>query len=336
MLLEKLLNESGVSGNEDKIRKIILDEITPFADSIKIDSMGNIIAFKSGKNHDKKVMLAAHMDEVGFIISDITDKGYLKFKTIGGIDTRVLISKRVKVGDIPGIIGIKAIHLQSASEMGSVPSVSDLVIDIGASSKDEAKKHVHIGDYATFDTKYSEFGDGFIKAKAIDDRVGCYILTEAIKKEPLYDLYVCFTVQEEVGLRGALVCAHAVMPDIALVVESTTCSDVHDVPEHQIVTKCGGGAAISFMDSATITDREYREFIYNMAKENNIPVQYKTTTMGGNDAGSIHKAGSGIKTASVSVPCRYLHSPVGVASKKDIDAVLKFVMVYLDNVGGML
>lgn len=336
MLLEALLNESGVSGDEDRIRKIILDEITPFADDIKIDSMGNIIAYKSGRCHDKKVMLSAHMDEVGFIISGITEKGYLKFKTVGSIDTRIMISKRVKIGNISGIIGIKAIHLQSPSERDSVPRSDDLVIDIGAKSKEEAKKYVHIGDYATFDTRYAEFGDGFIKAKAIDDRVGCYALCEAIKKDCEYDLYVCFTTQEEVGLRGATICAYDVMPDIALVVESTTCADVHKVPEHEIVTKCGGGVAITFMDRATIVDREYSDFLYKMATDNGIPVQYKRTTMGGNDAGIIHKTGCGVKTASVSVPCRYLHSPVGVAAKSDIKAVLDFVSVYLDNVGGII
>ena len=338
MLLEKLCNENGVSGNEDRIRAIILDEIKPYADKITIDSMGNIIAYKKGKKASKRVMLSAHMDEVGFIISGITDKGYLKFKTVGGIDTRVLISKRVRVGDekISGIIGMKAIHLQTASESERVPDISDLTIDIGAKSKDEAKKKVKIGDYAAFDTEYSDFGTDKIKAKAIDDRVGCMILVEALKHGSKEDLYVCFTVQEEVGLRGASVCACQVNPDIALVVESTTCSDVYNVDEKDFVTNCGGGAAISFMDRTTITDRRYSEYLYNMAKENNIPVQYKRTTMGGNDAGIIHKSNGGIKTASVSVPTRYLHSPVGVASKSDIEAVKKLVLVYLDNIGGII
>lgn len=338
MLLERLCNENGVSGNEDKIRAIILDEIKPFADEIKIDSMGNIIAFKKGKDSSKRVMLSAHMDEVGFIISGITDKGYLKFKTVGSIDTRVLISKKVRVGDekIPGIIGMKAIHLQSASESENVPSISDLTIDIGAKSKDEAKKKVNIGDYATFDSVYSDFGTDKIKAKAIDDRVGCYILVDALKKKTKYDLYACFTTQEEVGLRGAMVAAFSVEPDIALVVESTTCADVYKSEEKDFVTTCGGGAAISFMDRASITDRKYFEWLINLAKDNNIPVQLKKTTMGGNDAGVIHKNKCGVKTATVSVPCRYLHSPVGVASKSDIEAAKKLVLLFLDNVGGII
>ncbi len=338
MLLKRLCEENGVSGNEDKIRAIILDEIKPYADKITVDDLGNIIAFKKGKRATKKVMLASHMDEVGFIISGITDKGYLKFKTVGGIDTRVLISKKVRIGDdkIPGIIGMKAIHLQTASESDKVPDISDLSIDIGAKSKEEAKKKVSIGDYAAFDTEYSDFGTDKIKAKAIDDRVGCMILIDALKHGSKEDLYVCFTVQEEVGLRGASVCAYAVDPDIALVVESTTCSDVYKVEEKDYVTTCGGGAAISFMDRSSITDRKYLEYLYNLAKDNNIPVQYKRTTMGGNDAGIIHKSNKGIKTASISVPCRYLHSPVGVASKLDIEAVKNIVMLYLDNVGGII
>ncbi len=339
MLLEKLCNEYGVSGDEHRVRSLILDQIRDFADDITIDSMGNVLAFKRGKNSSKRVMLCAHMDEVGFIISGIDDKGYLKFKTVGSIDTRVMISKRVVVGEnVNGVIGLKAVHLQSASERDNVPDVSALSIDIGAKSREEAKKRVKIGDYATFDTKYCDLGTDKIKAKAIDDRAGCYILIEALKqdREYEYDTYFCFTVQEEVGLRGATVAAYTINPDIALVIESTTCSDVYKSHEHAFVTTCGGGAAISFMDRASIADRKYIEYLFTLCKQNNIPVQYKRTTMGGNDAGAVHKTRAGVKAASVSVPCRYLHSPAGVASKSDIEAVKDFVNLYLDKIGGIV
>lgn len=338
MLLKKLCEENGVSGNEDAIRDIILSEIKDKADDIKIDTMGNIIAFKKGASSDKKVMLAAHMDEVGFIISGITDNGYLQFKTVGGIDTRVIISKRVTVGKnkVKGIIGMKAIHLQKKSERESVPEIKDVFIDIGAADKASAQKLVNIGDYGTFDTAYSDFGTDKIKAKAIDDRAGCDILVSALDKECAYDMYVCFTVQEEVGLRGAQVAAHRVNPDIALVIESTTCSDVHGFEPHEYVTELGGGAAVTFMDRTTIVNREFSDWLMREGKKAGIPVQYKRTAMGGNDAGAIHKSNEGVKTASISVPCRYLHSPAGVASKSDIEAVKQLAFMFIDKVDELL
>ena len=338
MLLERLCNECGVSGDEGRIREIIKSEITPYVDNITVDSMGNIIAFKKGKDSSKKVMMAAHMDEVGFIISGITDKGYLKFKTVGGIDTRVIISKKVLIGDkrVHGIIGMKAIHLQGATERENVPDVSDLTIDIGAKSKEDAKKRVSIGDYATFDTLYSDLGTDKVKAKALDDRVGCAALVEALKRDCEYDLYACFTTQEEVGLRGATVCAYNINPDIALVIEGTTCSDVYKCDEKDYVTKCGGGGVLSFMDGSTIFDSKLRDTLYNLAEKNNILVQYKKAATGGTDAGIIHKTGCGVKTAVIAVPCRYIHSPVSVASKMDIEAVKKFTCMFLENIGGII
>lgn len=336
MLLEKLCNADGVSGNEDAVRNLILEEIKPYADDIRIDSMGNIIALKKGTG--KKVMLAAHMDEVGLIISGITDKGYLKFKTVGGIDTRVLISKKVRIGDkkIRGVIGMKAVHLQSAAEREQVPKVESLTIDIGAKSKEEAKKRVSIGDYAAFDTEFSDFGTDKIKAKALDDRIGCMLLIEALKKKCEADIYACFTVQEEIGCRGAAVCAYTVNPDIALVLEGTTCFDVYKSEEHTEVTTCGGGAVLTVMDGTMIADKRYREFLYKSAKEKNIPIQYKRMASGGTDAGIIHKTREGVKTAVLAVACRYLHSPALVASKKDILSAGNFVEMYLDNIGGII
>lgn len=336
MLLEKLCNADGVSGNEDAVRNLILEEIKPYADDIRIDSMGNIMALKKGNG--KKVMLAAHMDEVGLIISGITDKGYLKFKTVGGIDTRVLISKKVRIGDkkIRGVIGMKAVHLQSAAEREQVPKVESLTIDIGAKSKEEAKKRVSIGDYAAFDTEFSDFGTDKIKAKALDDRIGCMLLIEALKKKCEADIYACFTVQEEIGCRGAAVCAYTVNPDIALVLEGTTCFDVYKSEEHTEVTTCGGGAVLTVMDGTMIADKRYREILYKKAKEKNIPIQYKRMASGSTDAGIIHKTREGVKTAVLAVACSYLHSPALVASKKDILSAGNFVEMYLDNIGGII
>lgn len=332
MLLKRLCDAFGVSGAEGEIRDIIIPEIKEYCDDLTVDTMGNIIAFKKGESSDKKVMLSAHMDEVGFIISGITDKGYLEFKKVGGIDTRVIISKNVLVGKnkIPGVIGMKAIHLQSKGEREEVPKVKSLFIDIGAKDKEDAEKHVELGDYVSFATKYADFGDGKIKAKAIDDRVGCYILTKLIKEPVKYDTYFCFTVQEEVGLRGAKVAAYRIKPDIALVIESTTCADVYNVPSQSEVTNLGKGVAISIMDRSTIVNRDYVSFLQKIS--DGINVQYKKTTAGGNDAGAIHQTGTGVLTASLSVPCRYLHSPVGIASKDDILATEKLAKRFLERI----
>lgn len=337
MLIEKLCNAQGVSGDEGEIRSIIKSEIKPYADEIRTDMLGNLIAYKKGKNSSKKIMISAHMDEVGFIISGITDKGYLRFKTVGGIDTRVILGKKVvfKSG-IKGIIGVKAIHLLSESERDSVPKIKDLYIDIGTSTKEEAEKYVSVGDYATFDTVFGNLGGTRIKAKAIDDRAGCAVLAELLKVETEFDLYACFTTQEEVGLRGSTVCAEAIKPDVALVLESTTCSDVYKVDPEFEVTTCGGGVAISFMDGRTIVNDGHFKRLTEMADRNGIPYQLKRTTAGGNDAGSIHLAAGGTVTASVSVPCRYLHSPVGVADMKDIDAMEAFAKAYLREIGGIM
>lgn len=334
MLLKQLCELNGISGNENSVRAYILDKIKTIADEITVDSIGNIIAKRCGEKKEPRVMVTAHMDEVGFIISGITEKGFLEFKTVGGIDTRVIISKRVRVGaeKIPGVIGMKAIHLQSPDERTSVPKVSALYIDIGAASREEAEKKVNLGDYAAFDTEFCEMTKGIYKAKAIDDRAGCAILLDLIKDKPKSDTYFCFTTQEEVGLRGAKIAAARINPDIAIVIEATTCSDVGSVEEKDYVTTLGKGAAISFADMRTIVDKKFLEGLLSVAKRENIPVQYKAAVAGGNDAGAIHLAAGGIKTASVSVPCRYLHSPAGIAAASDIDAVRRLAEAFLANI----
>lgn len=337
MLLETLCNADGVSGDEDDIRDIIKKAVQPYSDKTETDRLGNIICFREGKNHDRKIMLSAHMDEVGFIISSVTDSGYLKFKTVGGIDTRVILGKRVRFRNgTCGIIGVKAIHLLTKEEEKSVPKVSQLYIDIGARNKDEAKKYVSVGDYACFDTEYELIGSGRIKAKAVDDRAGCCALVEVMKEKPEFDTYYCFTTQEEVGLRGSGVCAYRIKPDAALVLESTTCSDVYKTKPSGYVTVCGGGCALSFMDGATITDRKLFGCLTKMADEENISYQLKKTTAGGNDAGSIHLSAGGILTASVSLPCRYIHSPAGIADMGDYEAMVSFARAYIKNIGKIL
>lgn len=335
MCLSDLTTLNGVSGNEDAVRKYIYEKIKSKCDNIKIDTMGNIIAFKKGKKAiGKKVMVCAHMDEVGFIVSRITDDGFLKFKTVGGIDPRVIISKFVTVGKGAhvGVIGTKAIHLMTPAERKASPKISDLYIDIGAKTKKEAEKRVSVGDYVAFKSDYTEFGDDLIKAKALDDRVGCDILMSLCDDSYDFDLYLVFTVQEEVGLRGAQCATYSIKPDIAVVLEGTTCSDVSGVKESGYSTILGGGAALSFIDNRTYYNKDLFNYIYNLAKEKNIPVQIKQTASGGNDAGVVHLSTSGVKTAAISVPARYIHSPSSVISKKDYEACKELIHVLLKEI----
>lgn len=334
MLLKDLTELNGVSGNEDEVRDYIKREAEKYADDIKIDSMGNVICFKKGTSSGPKIMLSAHMDEVGFMVTGYTDGGALKFRTVGGIDDRILLGKRVVVGSkrIPGVIGSKPVHLQDLSERSSNIKIKKMYIDIGADKKEEAEKTAPLGEYIAFDSKYADLGDGLIKAKALDDRVGCSILLEVLKERYEFDLYVCFTVQEEVGLRGAETAAYRVNPDLAIVVEGTTCSDVPGVKEYEYSTVLGDGAALTIMDRTSYANKNLVDYIYNIAKNNGIAVQFKRTTSGGNDAGKIQQAQGGVIVASVSVPCRYIHSPVSVMSRKDYDSCLELVRAVLSDI----
>lgn len=331
-MLLKLLSEAfGVSGAEDEVREILISKVSELCDNIEVDSMGNLICYKKGtKGYHNSIMLTAHMDEVGLIISGVTKDGYLRFKTIGGIDTRVLIAKKILIGKnkIGGIIGDKPPHLNDKKN-DSVPKVKDLYIDICARSEEDALKHVSLGDYGCFDSDYIEFGDNLIKGKALDDRIGCWLLTELAQKTYPHDIYYVFTVQEELGCRGAVTATNSVKPDIAIVVEGTTCSDVVGTDETGFSTKLRGGAAISIFDRSSYSDLGLRNTLYNTAVKNDIKVQYKQTAFGGNDAGAIHLCETGIRTAVISVPCRYIHSPSSVASIDDINSVKSLLETFL-------
>lgn len=334
MLLSDLTMLPGVSGDETAVREYIYHKIKNKCDEITIDSMGNMAALMRGTNKNaKKIMLCAHMDEIGMIVSRITDEGFLKFKTVGGIDPRVMVSKRVLIGKNAqaGVIGYKAVHLQDKSERETTAKAKSLYIDIGAKDKKSAEKKVKVGDFVVFDSEYREFGDSLIKARALDDRAGCAVLTELAGQRFPFDLFLCFTVQEEVGLRGATVLSNRIAPDLAIVLEATTCSDTADTKPENRSTVLGGGAAISLIDRSTYYDKELSQFLYRLATEHQIPVQYKQGATGGNDAGAIHLACGGVKTAAISVPARYIHSPSSVISKKDFEACRALVQLFLQE-----
>lgn len=331
--LKRLTSLDGVSGDEVPVRDYIISLIKDYVDDYYVDNIGNLITFKRGTGSGPKIMLDAHMDEVGLLVTHINSDGLLKFQTIGGIEARVLVGKRVRIGEnrVPGVIGFKPIHLQSAKERSGSVDKKSLTIDIGAKDKEQAESKVEIGDRVAFAYDPVEFGDNKLMAKALDDRVGCAVLIELLKHNYESDIYGCFTVQEEVGLKGAKTASFQVMPDLALVLEGTTCYDVPDTKEHSMSTVCGKGPALTFMDRSVITNKELVTHITDVAKIHGIPYQYKQTISGGTNAGRIQANGTGVKVAVIAVPCRYIHTPVSVMDISDFENMIKLAKKVLET-----
>ncbi len=333
-LLKRLCTADGISGDEGEVRELILDEIRPFADEITVDGLGNLIVFKKGKKTpEKKLLISAHMDEVGFIVTHITSDGCLKFEAVGGINDSAAFARSVKVGKnkINGVVCAKPVHLLSGDEKKKCPPIKNLLIDIGAQSREEAEKYVSPGDSVVFESIYED-KDGRIISKAIDDRFGCLVLIEMIKSELMYDTWFSFVVQEEIGLRGAKAAAFTVAPDCAVVVEATTASDVPFADGAERVCLVGNGAVVSFMDRATMYDKEYYQSALECAREQGVKVQTKTMIAGGNDAGAIHTSRGGVRTLAVSVPCRYIHSCESLAAAEDMEAVFAVVKAAAEKI----
>lgn len=322
----------GTSGREDKIRNYIISKIEGRCE-YNIDPIGNLIVYKKGRKPAKnKVMLDSHMDEVGIIVTYINSDGTLKFGTVGGIDTKVILGKQfVFDNGTVGVAGVKPVHLLKGDEKTKIPDSDSLYIDIGASSKEEAEKRVRIGDTAVFLSDFTPFGNNRIKGKALDDRVGCAILIDMINSDLEYDAYFSFSVQEEIGLRGAGCAAYGIDPDYAIVLETTTAADIIDVPSHKKVCILGNGATVSFMDRSTLYSKELFDTAFEVAEKENIKIQPKTVIAGGNNAGAVHKSRAGIKTLTINVPCRYLHSPSCVCDTEDIKNVRRLAEAMLNR-----
>lgn len=338
-LLKELCRLNGVSGAEDPVRNFIQTQAQPYADSLRSDALGNLIVFKRGKKSTgNKLLLAAHMDEVGVIVTRITEEGFLKFDFVGGVDRRVAIGKPVVLGEneIPGLIGLKAIHLVSREEEEKVPKTDALYIDIGAKDREEAEKLVPPGTYGSFVGPPQEFGQGFLKAKAIDDRIGCAIMLELLKEDLPLDVTFAFTAQEEVGTRGAFGSAFSVSPEVALVLETTTAADLPGVEGARRVCAPGKGPVISYMDGATIYDRDLFENLRRLAEDHGIPWQTKEYIAGGNDARTIQRSRSGVRVAALSAAVRYLHAPATVGSLADFENMWKLTRLFLANQAAQL
>jgi putative aminopeptidase FrvX len=327
VLLQKLSEAHGVSGHEDAVREILLEAIRDRVDACRIDSMGNLIALKKGSGGSPlRVLAAAHMDEVGLMITGAEDSGVLRFAKVGGIDDRVLPARLVLIGPrrVPGVIGVKPVHLLERGDRDRVPDVRQLSIDVGASGKAEAEKAAARGETAMFATAFRQIPGGtgsrrIVQGKALDDRVGCAILVELLSERFPFDFVAAFTVQEEIGLRGAQVAAWAEKPDAAVVLE---CTGANEVPTRRDVspsTRLGDGPSITIRDPSFISDPRLLQLFTSTAKETGIPHQFKQPTIGGTDAGAIHRVREGVPSITVAVPARYIHSPAAFVDLADFE-----------------
>lgn len=355
-LLENLCLTAGTPGREHRVRELILEEVKPLVDEIEVDAMGSIIACKKAKapskstksktstNRPKRVMIAAHMDQIGFLVKHIDDKGFVRVVPTGGFDTRNLFARLVTISpdiydpkkDITGIMnpGGKPVHISSPEERNKVPTIDDFVIDT-ALPADEVKKKVKIGDMVTLQAPFKQLGKAIV-SQAMDNRVACWVGIEALRKlkskKLNADVYVVFTVQEEVGLRGAVTGAFSVEPDIGIAVDVTLACDTPGVPAEHKTSDFGGGAVITVADSASIGDYDLVEAVEGTARKNKITHQRSILARGGTDAGGIQRSRHGVKTITLSVPTRYIHTVIESIHEDDLFATRDLVAAYLQTV----
>jgi len=329
-MLRELSEYIGVSGGEQSIREFIKEQIKNDVDEMIEDAYGNLIVRK-GNVTSPRILLTAHMDEVGFIIVGIEKSGLLRFATIG-IAPQVLYAKRVVIGKkaVPGVIGHKPVHQTKNEETEKLSETKDLFIDIGVSSKEEAKKHVDIGELGTFFTEFREIGD-IIFGKAFDDRIGCYMLMQVLKKTDV-PLHCAFTVQEEAGLRGARIAAYRVNPHVAIAVDATASGEWPEEKDVPLYPEIGKGPVITIADRSLICDKELVALLEKTAQKHAIPYQFKKPMIGGTDAGAIHLTRQGVRAVAMQTPARYIHSPLAIANKKDIKAGIKLLTHSLENI----
>lgn len=336
-LLMQLSDAIGVSGEEGPVRDVIWSHVRKYADEAFTDTMGNLYVSRRQGRQGPVLMVSAHMDEVGFMIHHIESDGLLRFSPVGGLDPRILPGRAVVVGpkQIPGVIGAPPIHLTTPGERKKALPMDQLYIDIGADDRAEAEKLVKLGDRAVFATKSEPFGDGLLKGKALDNRVGCALLVRAMAMDCPFPVTGVFTVQEEIGLRGAQVAAYRVEPAMALILEGTTCADTPGTEDHEQSTRLGDGPAITFMDASIIPNRVMVEGLIEAAERAGVPWQWKRTTFGGTDGGAVHKEREGVPTAVLSVPCRYIHGPAAVMNLADFEAARRTVASFLAHLDGV-
>lgn len=338
VLLKELSEAAGVPGREDAIREIVIREVKKHVDSVSVDTMGNVIAIKRGGAKDRKrVMFAAHMDEIGFYVSFVDERGFIRLQEVGGFDTRNLFARRVIVhtakGPLRGVLNPtgKPLHISTPEERKAYKDVADFYVDLGLPAK-TVEKQVQVGDMVTLDAPFVEFGE-FASGKCLDNRVQVFIGIEVLKalKKPKHDIYGVFTVQEEVGLRGAFTGAYGVDPHIGIALDTTIASDTPGVAAEQRVTSLGKGVGIKVLDGSVICHRELVDQFVALAKKGRIPYQLEVLPKGGTDAGAIQRSRSGVKTITLSVPTRYIHTVTETVHRGDIDATKALLSRYLES-----
>jgi putative aminopeptidase FrvX len=337
--LEKLSNACGVTGREEEVRNLMIKLMKPYVDEIIVDKLENVIAIKKGKKSSPKVMLAAHMDEVGLMVKTISKEGFLQFTKMGGIDDRILLAQKVIIhtrkGPLHGIIGSKPPHIQKEEERKKIVAYDELFIDVGAESRENADAMgVKIGDPVAFDVKYAKIGKNVVIGKAFDDRVGCAVMIETLKQLGKTDCTICAvgTVQEEVGLRGAATAAFGVDPDVGIALDVTVAGDVPGVREFDANVKMGKGPTLTVADSGLITHPKVLRLLLDVAEENKIAYQLETGVPGSTDAARISLTRQGVPSGTVSVATRYIHSPVGMLNLKDAENSAKLTAAAIQKI----
>lgn len=334
-LLAQICEVAGAPGHEQRVRELVLKNIKGVADKIELDNLGNIYAIKKGKDSSKRVMIAAHMDEIGFMVKHIDDNGFLRFHTLGGFDPKTLTAQRVIVHgkkDLIGVMGSKPIHIMTAEERNKTVQLSDFFIDLGLPKK-EVKKYISIGDVITRDRQLIEMGE-CVNCKSIDNRVAVYILIETLKllKDCPYDVYGVFSVQEEVGIRGANVAAHNINPSFGFGLDTTIAYDLPDSKPGEQITKLGGGVAIKLMDASTICDYRMVKYQKEIADKFKIKWQPELLPMGGTDTAGIQRMGkTGAIAGAISIPTRHLHQVIEMAHKSDIEGAVLLLKHCVEN-----
>ncbi|MBK8138515.1 MAG: M42 family metallopeptidase [Chloroflexi bacterium] len=342
--LRELSEAIGVSGREENVRKIILRAIEGYVEDIRVDAVGNITAVKPGDGKDAKkrprVMLDAHMDEVGFMVTGWGDDGLIRFTPVGSIDDRIVPGLRVRIGDdgVPGVVIWTPIHKNKDQ---AVVKIANLRIDIGAGTKDEVAGKIKRGDRIAFSAEYLEIGSSIIRGKSLDDRAGCSVLIDVLRGGPYpCDVLAAFTVQEEIGLRGAMVAARILKPDVAIALECTTANDIpdpladpdsDDPRDYNPTTRLGSGPAITFMDKSMVADPRMLRYLQQLAEVYGIPYTFKTWLGGGTDAGAIHRSNLGVPTSVISIPGRYIHSPLAYIHRDDYANAVRLTQAALEN-----
>lgn len=336
-LLKKICETPGAPGFEKHIRNLVIEEVRPLVDSLEVDNMGSVICVKKGKNNpkNKRVMVAAHMDEIGFIVKHIDDNGFVRFHTLGGFDPKTLTAQRVIVHgskDLIGVMGTKPVHVMSPDEKKKQPEITDFFIDMGM-GKEEVTKYVNIGDPITRERELIEMGD-CVNCKSIDNRVSVFILIETLRQMQNFpfDVYAVFTVQEEVGLRGAQVAAHHINPTFGIALDTTIAFDVPGSQPHERVTELGKGAAIKIMDASAICDYRMVDFLKKTAGKNTIKWQPELLTAGGTDTAYVQRMGkNGSISGAISIPTRHLHQVIEMAHKEDIKSCISLLTAALSE-----